>query len=271
MSCDEWTGGAEWQPVTWVGGGAGAADEEYREDVVRFARERLGFEPDAQQEQVLRGGKRVMLCCSRQWGKTTVTAIKALHTAYFDPAALVLIGSPSLRQSTLFLRAVRGLAARLGLGKLRGDGENRPSLQLPGGGRIVGLPGNADTTVGFSNVTLLIFDEAARVPDEMFESLAPVLAVSGGGLWAISTPKGKRGFFWRIWARGDGDWMRIEAPATACARIPASFLEAARRDLPERRFRQEFLCEFLEPDGALFSAAAMSRAFHDDIPRLELW
>ncbi|MDX2152221.1 MAG: terminase family protein [Bryobacteraceae bacterium] len=242
----------------------------YRDDVVRFARERLGFEPDALQEEVLRSGDRVLLCCSRQWGKTTVTAIKALHMAMYVPRSLVLVASPSERQSRLFLRVVRTLAFQLGLGLLKGDGDNRSSVQFPGGGRIVGLPGRPDTVVGFSGVSLLIFDEAARVSDEIFEVLNPVLAVSGGALWCMSTPKGKRGFFYTIWKRGAGDeWVRIAVPATECARIPAAFLERQKRDLPDRKFRQEYMCEFLEPEGAVFTEAMLANLFTDAVKPLD--
>ncbi len=241
-------------------------------DILRFARERLRFHPDPLQEQALTAGHRLLLCCSRQWGKSTVTAIRALHAAYYDPRAFVLIASPSLRQSRILLRIIREFACLLGLRKLCGDGDNPASLQFPRGGRIVALPGRPDTVVGFSGVSLLIFDEAARVPDELFEALNPVLAVSGGHLWALSTPKGQRGFFWRLVTRpaaGD-NWLRIQAPATECSRISAEFLTAQRRDLPDRKFRQEYLCEFLEPEGAVFSAAALANLLTDDVLPLQV-
>ncbi|HBY62377.1 MAG TPA: hypothetical protein DEH78_21345 [Solibacterales bacterium] len=271
LSFHQWThvdGGCA--PPTLTPRASGALDRECRADIIRFARERLDFHPDPIQERALLGGDRVMLCCSRQWGKSTVTAIRALHSAYYDPRALVLIASPSLRQSKLLLRVIRRLAARLGLHRLPGDGDNPSSLRFPRGGCIIGLPGKPDTIVGFSGVSMLIFDEAARVSDELFESLNPVLAVSGGELWAISTPKGKRGFFYRIWSRNPGDeWLRIEAPATSCSRIPKDFLERQRRDLPDRKFRQEYLCEFLEPEGAVFSAAMLANLLTDDVLPLE--
>ena len=37
-------------------------------DVVAFARERLGFDPDAKQELVLRGGRRGIVNCTRNGG-----------------------------------------------------------------------------------------------------------------------------------------------------------------------------------------------------------
>ena len=62
----------------------------------------------------------------------------------------------------------------------RGDGDNAISLLLPNGSRIVGLPGTEATVRGFSAVSLMLIDEAARVADEMYKALRPMLAVSGG-------------------------------------------------------------------------------------------
>jgi hypothetical protein len=52
-------------------------------DAVEFARTRLGIEPDERQAEVLRSeAKRGMLNCTRQWGKSTIAAAKAVHRAY---------------------------------------------------------------------------------------------------------------------------------------------------------------------------------------------
>ena len=98
--------------------------------------------------------KRGILNCSRQWGKSTVTAAKAIHRAYTRPGALVLVASPSERQSAEFLRKASELVRRLGI-KPRRDGDNAISLSFPNGSRIVGLPGTEATVRGFSAVSLL--------------------------------------------------------------------------------------------------------------------
>ena len=73
-------------------------------DAVAFAREKLGFNPDEKQMAMLRGGKRGILNCSRQWGKSTVAAAKAVHRAYSEPGSLTLLLTPSGRQSGEFMR-----------------------------------------------------------------------------------------------------------------------------------------------------------------------
>jgi phage FluMu gp28-like protein len=119
---------------------------------------------------------------------------------------------------------------------------------------MVGLPDNPDTIRGFSGTNLLVIDEAARVSEEMYEALRPVLATTGGALWAMSTPNGKEGFFYREWT-GSGPWTRIEVPAAECPRISEQFLEEERRTLGDEAFRQEYCCEFLSGEGALFDEA----------------
>src|SRR4051812_45334880 len=54
-------------------------------------REKLGFDPNEQQCAVLRGGKRGILKCTRQWGKSTVAAAKAAHRAYTEAGSLTLL------------------------------------------------------------------------------------------------------------------------------------------------------------------------------------
>ena len=57
------------------------------------------------------------------------------------------------------------------------------------------LPGGEDTVRGFSGVRLLIVEEAARVPDETYFASRPMVAMSGGRIILMSTPAGRRGFF----------------------------------------------------------------------------
>ena len=179
-------------------------------DGAGFARERLGFEPDAKQARCWGGVRRGLLNCSRQWGKSTVTAAKAVHRAFTKPESLVVVLSPTARQSGEFLRKAGGFARRLGI-RPRGDGDNEISLLFPNGSRIVGLPGMEDTVRGFSAVSLMLIDEAARVSDDLYKAVRPMLAVGDGDLWLMSTPNGKRGFFYEEWANGGERWTRVGA------------------------------------------------------------
>jgi hypothetical protein len=177
----------------------------------------------------------------------------------------VLVLSPSERQSAEFLRKASSLLRRLSI-PVRGDGDNEVSLLFPNVSRIVGLPGKERTIRGFSNVSLLLIDEAARVEDELYDAVRPMLAVSDGDLWLMSTPCGRRGFFYETWVNGDREWLRVEAPATECARINASFLQREKRAMGERKFRQEFLCEFVGNDESLFDEELIQSLIRQDVP-----
>jgi len=162
-------------------------------DPVAFSR-RAGIAPDPWQCTVLRStDPRLLLNCSRQSGKSTTVATLAVWTALYQPGALVLLVSPTLRQSgELFKKA---LAIYRALGRpVPSESETALTLTLENGARIVSLPGKEGSVRGYSGVTLLAVDEAAWVPNDLYVSLRPMLAVSAGRLIAMSTPHGTRGW-----------------------------------------------------------------------------
>ncbi len=117
----------------------------------------------------------------------------------------------------------------------------------------------------FSGVDLLILDEAARIEDALYYAVKPMIAVSGGRLLMLSTPYGKRGVFHEEWTQGGEGWERYEVPAQECPRIPAEFLEAEKRSMPEWWFSQEYLCQFSETEDQLFSHAMIANARDDEL------
>jgi phage FluMu gp28-like protein len=237
-------------------------------DPVEWVREKLGFEADAAQSRALRSeSRRGLLNCCRQWGKSTVTAAKAVYQAYTAAQSLTLVVSPSARQSGEFIRKASAFAQELKI-RPQGDGDNEISLAFPNGSRVVGLPGNEATIRGFSAVSLLLVDEAARVNDELYMAIRPMLAVSRGTLWLMSTPFGKRGFFYEAWAQGGPEWERIQVTAEECRRIPREFLEEERAAMGERWFRQEYLCEFADSVSGVFDRDLVEQAITDDVAPL---
>src|ERR671912_1495796 len=158
-----------------------------------------GLTPDPWQKRLLRSAsKRQLLLCSRQSGKSTTTAVSALHHALYSDDALVLLLSPSLRQSQELFRKVLRVYSAIQHVPLSSH-ETSLRLELTNGSRIVSLPGKEETVRGYSGVTLLVIDEAARVPDELYYAVRPMLAVSSGRLICLSTPFGKQGFFYEAW------------------------------------------------------------------------
>jgi hypothetical protein len=224
-------------------------------DPVVWARRR-GWEPDEIQKRVLRSkADRVMLLCTRQFGKSTVAACVAAWTAYTRPGSMILLVSPSQRQSLELFAKVKRFARGA---KLLKNGAFE--WHLANGSRIAAVPGTEETIRSFSAVDLLIEDEASRVPDELYMSVRPMLAVSRGRLFLLTTPFGQRGHFYKEWT-GEARWDRYEVKASDCDRIGTEFLAEEREALGEAWFEQEYCCRFLATDDALFSDEEIARAF----------
>lgn len=222
----------------------------------------VGSDPDPWQAGVLASeARRLLLNCCRQSGKSTVTAVLALREAVNRPGSLVLLLSPSLRQSgELFRKVMRGYRA---LGRpVAATSETALTLELANGSRVVSLPAVEGTVRGYSGVRLLIVDEAAWTPDELYYAVRPMLAVGGGRLVLLSTPAGRKGFFWKEWSAPDSaGWQKVRVTAEQCPRIPAAFLEEERRSHPDSWYRQEYLAEFHDgTDSPLFPGAWLAHA-----------
>lgn len=227
--------------------------------------ERLGLTLGAwQRDAALSEHPRLLLNCSRQSGKSTVAALLGVHEAISRPGALVLAVSPGERQSKLLFRTMLGFYRDLDH-PVPTQVENKLSLELANGSQVHALPGSGGTVRGFSGVSLLLIDEASRVPDELRDAVSPMLAVSGGRLVALSTPAGRRGWWWEAWTSGGDDWQRYEVRAEDVPRIPAAFLAAERRSLPQHVFASEYECAFVEDNASVFRYADVDNMLDDAV------
>jgi Terminase large subunit, T4likevirus-type, N-terminal len=237
-------------------------------DPVVFAR-MAGLEPDPWQAKMLRSmAPRMMLNCSRQSGKSTTSAILALHTALYEAPALVLMLSPGQRQSGELFRKCTGAYKRLGK-PVPAEAETALTLELDNGSRIVALPGNEATVRSYSGVALLLVDEAARCPDPLYFSVRPMLAVSGGRLVIMSTPFGTRGFFFDEWTQARA-WERYEVPATDCPRISPEFLAEEKDAMGDWWYQQEYMCQFSDAQTQAFRREDIDNAFREEIQPWDL-
>src|ERR671921_242323 len=235
-------------------------------DRVSFA-QKAGLEPDPWQRDLLESSSdRVLLNCCRQSGKSTMTAIVALHRALYHPGSLILCLAPALRQSQELFGKVLGFYRDLDR-PILAQAERKLSLELENESRIVTLPGTEKTIRGFSGAALLIVDEASRVADELYFAVRPMLAVSGGSLMMLSTPYGKQGVFFEEWSQGEG-WDKYEVPASQCPRISEEFLEEERASLPPFIFRQEYECSFAETEDQVFTTDMIDRAVTGEVQPL---
>jgi sugar/nucleoside kinase (ribokinase family) len=245
---------------------------ELRDDL-KLALDRIAFaraarlRPDPWQEEVLRSeSKRLLLNCSRQSGKTTTVATLALHRALYVPRSFCLIFSPSLDQSLEFFRRVADHCHALGMEHVDPEGLRKTGMDLRNGSWIEARPGSERTARG-RTADLLVIDEAARIEDELYHSLRPMIAVTRGALVMLSTPAGKRGAFYDAWTEGVG-WERYQLTAEECPRISPEFLEEERASLPSWVYRQEYECSFEETSDQVFTTDMVERAVTSEVKPL---
>jgi hypothetical protein len=223
-----------------------------------------GMPPDAWQAELLRTTPtQVLLLCSRQAGKSQVAAALALKQALLHPESLVLLLSPTQRQSgELFRDKLLWLYNALGR-PLATRQESALNMELVNGSRVISLPGDEHTIRGYSGVDLLVIDEASRVSDGLYYSVRPMLAVSGGRLVALSTPFGRRGWFYEEW-KGEGPWGRVQVRADECPRITKEFLAEEQRAIGVRWYRQEYFCSFENTIDQVFTHEEIEAACKDN-------
>jgi hypothetical protein len=220
------------------------------------------YPDDVQSRLLTTVSRKVLVCCCRQWGKSTTTALVALHEALYAAPAMIILISPSQPQSTELFKKIHGFWERLP-GAPEANQESLTRMELGNGSRIISLPGSERTTRGYSAATLVVMDEASRVPDELLASVRPMLATTNGRFIALSTPAGKRGWFYESWVNGDG-WERISVKGVDCPRISADFLEEERQALGPMRFSQEYECEFIDSETSVFNSDLIQGAMTDD-------
>lgn len=227
-----------------------------------------GIIPDGWQLDLLRARpRRALLLCARQSGKSTVTALTALDTAIYEAPALVLLVSPSQRQSAELFRTVMGFHSKLP-GAPRLEAVSVLKAEMANGSRILALPGTERTIRGIAGADLVVIDEAARVEDELLGALRPMMATrSKARLIALTTPAGKRGWFYEAWT-GTGDWTRVKVAAHQCPRISKEFLAEEMRELGPMRFAEEYGLEFTDPTEAVFTSSIIAAAFKTEVAPL---
>ncbi len=228
---------------------------------------KAGIEPDPWQATAMRSeAPRILMNCSRQTGKSFVAAVLAVHRALYLAPSLILLLSRALRQSQELFRKVLEVYRCLD-NPVAPEVETMLRLELDNGSRIISLPGKEHSIRGFSGVNLLVIDEGARGLDELYFSVRPMLAVSGGRLIGLSTPFGTRGWFYEAW-RSEEPWERYEVPATECPRISPEFLEEEKRNMGEWWYKQEYFCEFMDAETQAFTRQDKDMTFEEEV---EIW
>jgi hypothetical protein len=211
--------------------------------------------PHPAQQRVIGEAKRFnIVCCGRRWGKSTL-GIDRLVKPVLEGHACGWF-SPSYKLLMEAWRAIQDVLAPVIVS--RNDAEFR--LEIKGGGSITMFSLDVDVadSVRGGAFKQVVVDEAALVRNlrQVWENaIRPTFADHRGDAWFLSTPRGINDFK-LFFDRGQDperdDWASWQMPTSSNPHISADEIEAARRDMTEASFAQEFQAEFVNWKGAVF-------------------
>ena len=242
----------------------------YRMDPVLWANEVLGYNADPWQSALLKSrNRKIILNCSRQSGKSTTCAVLALHESVYRNPSFVLIIAPSQDQSAELMLKFDEFRSAVELPSDYLDTDTKLAVRFRNGNRVIARPGSEKSARSFSSVTLLLEDEAARVPDPLYNSVRPMLAVSNGRHILMSTPFGKQNHFYKIWSEQREGWEWYEIRADDCPRITPEFLREEM--ITNSWYEQEYHCVFMDTEGSVFNTDLFKSLVSQDVHALEGW
>jgi hypothetical protein len=212
--------------------------------------------------------QRQLYLCTRGGGKSSVAATKGLWTAMFIPRSFVLFLSRSQDQSQEIFRkcsrAYKDLGYPFGL-----VASSTQKMELGNGSRIHSISSQEDAGRAWTS-HLLVIDEAAMVKTDAIEGALGT--VRGGAIIALTTPKGPRGWFYRMWNHPQIEQV-YERYLVTVDGIPNPDLKARAEEeliLQGPRFvRREYHCEWGQDDDAFFDPAVLEASLV--VPEGDVW
>jgi len=192
-----------------------------------------------------------VVACGRRWGKTQTGKIAALKVA--SNGGIVWWIMPSYAMAADVWRSLKG--------SLRGQwlekNEQERTILLDGGGLLRVRSGDDPDSLRGAGLDLAVLDEAALMQESVWSgAIRPALSDRRGKALFLSTPKGVGNWFSKIYGYGVDpnrpEWDAWCFPTINNPHIAPGEIEAARADMPERVFRQEYLAEFIADSGDVF-------------------
>ncbi|MBN2472799.1 MAG: hypothetical protein JXN59_18895 [Anaerolineae bacterium] len=191
-----------------------------------------------------------VVVCGRRWGKTLLGQAALLDMARLGGVGWWVAPTYAIAEATW-----RGLKTALE-GVWVEKNEQGRRLILPGGGLIQVRSGHDPDALRGAGLDLAVLDEAAFMPEAVWTgAIRPALSDRQGRALFLSTPNGLN-WFHRLYLLGQDplrpDWQSFHHPTQDNPLIPLSEVDAARLEMPDRWFRQEYLAEFIEDAGQVF-------------------
>jgi len=219
------------------------------------------FELDDWQKEVMKVNGNLVLRSGRQVGKSEVVSRKAAEYAVANKKKSIMVIASVERQSYLLFEKILSYLVD-NHKKIIKTGKDRPTkhkVNLVNGSVIYSLPtGMSGYGIRGFTIHLLIADEAAFIPEDVWTAVTPMLAVTKGILWLLSTPFGKGGYFYRCFK--DKTFTTFHVSSEDCPRKSEEFLAQERRRMTKVQYAQEYLGEFIDELSQFFDTELIKRS-----------
>ena len=266
----------------------------------------LGFEPFPWQEAILESqSRRIIINAARQSGKSTITSTDPCWIAKYRDKSLSIVLAPTESQSQDDMRKIQQFIRR-DPDYPRYDPAST-HVNVRENESLISVVPATQSARGKSQPAVVILDEASQIEDLIYtEVVTPMFTANDGRLILLSTPYGKKGFFFDIfnnprpndpWERYEvrSPWQPIQTP-NGLDLIPymdgnekAYQEERAKHgirawfsprhydyeeqleklfDMGIRKYQQEYCCEFVETETSVFSYDEVSRMFTGKRPEV---
>ena len=220
----------------------------------------LGIKPLPFQVEILEDdSKNVIIVGGRQIGKSLTLAAKALWNAFVKTDQDIIIVAQNLRQAKVVFDHIYRYVSTNILIKKHTRKLTITEIKFDNNSIIRCLPaGRTGEGIRGFTATMIIFDEAAFIPDEVFVSLEPSLGVKGSQAIYSSTPYGKRGYFYQLYAtemaknQAHRDFSIYVVPTTKNPYFSKQLLDRERQIKTPLQFTQEYEAQFVDESGLFF-------------------
>jgi phage FluMu gp28-like protein len=234
-------------------------------DPLRFAQVLCGAPLWEHQAAVVRSPARYrVLCAGRQAGKSRLFAVMALHRAFTQPGATVLIVSAGETAAQRLLAEVSALSSSPLLAPSVTD-ETKSTVILSNGSLIMSVPASQKQIRGWA-VDLLVIDEAGFIDPDIWRAAEPVIiARPGSKVVMCSSPWGGPDHFFRqMWQRGmdrpDEMYASWHWPSSISPLVDQKLLDEIRRRETAEYFEREYMAQWQDSSGGFFTEDEISRA-----------
>ncbi|MFW6172573.1 MAG: terminase large subunit domain-containing protein [Elusimicrobiota bacterium] len=225
---------------------------------------------DSWQKEVLKTDGDICLRAGRQVGKSTVVSMKAGEYAANNRNKLILVIAAVDRQSKMLLEKIKAYMEK-NHKRLIKRGKEKPTqhkIRLRNGSKIYCFPtGRSGYGIRGYSIDLLIADEAAFIPEEVWTAITPSLAATKGNMILLSTPHTKKGFFYECFE--DENFSSFHISSEDCDRIPDDFLEKEKKRMTKAQYQREYKGEFTDELAQYFPTSIIEKCMNKEREKIE--